>query len=186
MFMNINAVIDFPSGSKMIVIENFFDQHMLSTINQRFLLPREQWSAVGDFAHHNGRLVYQQSDSVNQDIANHSRAVCGEIQQVIGHTVQYQSHDLWLDLPGYEIKPHTDQPHYPDVALQIYMGEPHKVWEMLGFCIYDQNLKPLFEMHYRVNCGYILLHPDTVMHGLNHRIPDAFVRQSVYVRYQLC
>lgn len=183
--MNINATVDFPSGSRMVIVENFFDAGLAADINQLFDRDSTQWEAVEQFSHYPGRLVCALSDPVRDRIDAYAQSVTAEISAAVGQQVSFQNHSLWLDMPGYKILPHVDSAHNPDVAVQVYMGQTNQVWEMLGFCIYTHSQKALFEMHYRPNAGYIFSRPNQELHGLNHSIPEPYRRKSVYLRYQL-
>lgn len=183
--MFINASVDFPTGSKLKIVEQYFPDDLAKNINELFLLPRDCWSAQTEFAHVPGRLAFTDTHATRDRIDDFARSQQAEISVVLGADVTYENHSLWLDLPGYRIDPHCDAPGNPWVAVQIYMGDPALTWEMLGFCIYTESRQALFEMHYRHNAGYICLYPDKIQHGLNHTIAPQFVRNSVYMRYKL-
>ncbi len=183
--MNTNASIDFPSGAKLILVENFFPAGLANDINALFRLPRDQWDANTAFSHVSGRLTYNNPHPTRNAIDNFAVQMQDIVGSAINSNVKYVDHSLWLDIPGYTIAPHTDAPGYPEIAVQIYMGDPELVWEMLGFCVYTEQRRghALFEAHYRINAGYICLHPHKLIHGLNHHIGTQFVRNSVYMRY---
>lgn len=183
--MNINAITNFPSGCKFAIVDNFFEPQIADDVNALFALSRDQWSEDSRFSHNPGRLHYNQSHATCQAIDSYARQMQSVVGQAIDNQVEYVNHSLWLDLPGYQIPPHRDLDQFPEVAVQIYMGDPKLVWEMLGFCIYNEHNRPLFEMHYRINAGYICLHPSKINHGLNHHIPQQYVRNSVYMRFAL-
>lgn len=182
--MNINASTHFPSGCKFIIVEDFFAPELLNDINALFKLPREQWFDDPVFAHCPGRLSYIAEHPTRAAIDNYATQLQEIIGQAINTKVEYIDHSLWLDLPGYRIEPHKDSEGFPEIAVQIYLGDPELVWEMLGFCVYTENRQALFEMHYRLNAGYICLHPHKINHGLNHHIAPQFVRNSVYMRFR--
>lgn len=181
--MNINASISFPSEAKLIIIEDFFSIELVNDINAVFRLPRDKWIQDPVFAHVPGRLSYDSKHPVRDAIDSYAIQMQDAVSRAINTEVEYSSHSLWLDIPGYRIDPHKDTKGYPEIAVQIYMGNPGIVWEMLGFCVYTDNRQALFEAHYRINAGYICLHPHLINHGLNHSIAPQFVRNSVYIRY---
>lgn len=183
--MNINASINFPGGCKLILVENFFPVELASNVNNMFKLPRESWTADTVFAHQPGRLSYNDNHLTRALIDTHAIEMQDTISQAIEKEVSYNDHSLWLDLPGYRIEPHKDIESFPEIAVQVYMGDPALVWEMLGLCVYTDNRRALFEAHYRINAGYICLHPHKINHGLNHSIAPQFVRNSVYMRYRV-
>lgn len=182
--MNIDASINFPSGSKLILISDYFPTELAKDINALFRLPRDAWYEDPAFAHCPGRLSYNSKHPTRDAIDSHAIQMQHIIEQAIDTKAEYQDHSLWLDTPGYRIAPHKDTQGFPDISVQIYMGDYEVVWEMLGFCVYTENRQALFEAHYRVNAGYICLGPHMVNHGLNHNIAPQYVRNSVYMRYR--
>lgn len=184
MFMNINASINFPSECKLVLIENFFQPELAEQVNVLFGSPRDSWVENPEFAHCPGRLSYNNKHLTRDAIDAHAVNMQDAIGQAIGTEVEYINHSLWLDIPGYRIPTHKDAEGSPEIAVQVYMGDPELVWEMLGFCVYTEDSRALFEAHYRINSGYICLHPHKINHGLNHHIAPQFVRNSVYMRYR--
>ena len=184
LIMIINASINFPSGAKLIIVENFFPQELAKEINTLFKLPMNQWTAHDNFAHCPGRLNYDNAHPIKDAIDLYATQLQDVVGQAIDVKVEYINHSLWLDVPGYKIAPHKDT-EGSGIAVQIYMGDPDVVWEMLGFCVYTEQQRALFETHYRINAGYICLHPHLINHGLNHTITPQFVRNSVYMRYSI-
>jgi hypothetical protein len=184
MSIKINATVQFDSA-KLFLVDNCFDSTTLRDINGLFSDRDTGWAADPIFAHKPGRLMYQNSNTVTQSIDASARVLSDQIGALLGRKIQYQSSSLWLDLPGYAIDPHYDTPGNPEISMQIFVGDPAKVWEMLGTAIYlpEQRRNPLFEMHYRINSGYIMEYPDRILHGLNHHIPAQYVRNSVYLRF---
>lgn len=183
--MKINATVQFDSA-KLFLVDNCFDSTTLDAVNVLFSDQNNGWAADPIFAHKPGRLMYQDSNVVTQLIDTSAQVLSGQIGALLGRKIQYQSSSLWLDLPGYVIDPHYDTPGNPEISMQIFVGDPAKVWEMLGTAIYlpeSGGRNPLFEMHYRINSGYIMEYPDRVRHGLNHNIPAQYVRNSVYLRF---
>ncbi len=181
--MNINASIDFSSGAKLIIVEDFFPAELANDINALFRSTGNHWQQNPAFAHNPGRLDYNNEHPTRTAVDSYAVQMQAILAQAINTDVEYCDHSLWLDTPGYTIAPHTDIQGYPDIAVQIYMGDPERVWEMLGFCIYTEDRRALFEAHYRINAGYICLHPHKISHGLNHAIGPQFVRNSVYMRF---
>ena len=183
--MKINATIQIDSA-RLFLVDNCFNSTTLAAVNVVFSDLNNGWAADPIFAHRPGRLVYQNSNTVTQSIDASAQVLSDQIGALLGRKIQYKSSSLWIDLPGYVIAPHYDIPGNPEIAMQIFVGNRAKVWEMLGTAIYlpeQHGRNPLFEMHYRINSGYIMEYPDRVRHGLNHNIPAQYERNSVYLRF---
>jgi hypothetical protein len=181
--MIVNATVSFPDNSRVILVDDFFDQADIASINQLFYSSVD-WEKGAEFSHYAGREVYRGSSPVLEQIKEHAHRV--DIGSVLGVDVEFSGIDLWKDSTGYKILPHYDVPG-PDYAVQIYMGEGQNTFQMLGTAIHvkrKQHTAPLFEISYRPNSGYIIDAPHTVLHGLNHGIPPAYQRYSVYLRYR--
>jgi len=177
-----NATVSFPNGSRFILVDDFFEQSVITDINQLFYSD-DGWESGYEFAHYPGRQIYCGTSLVLEQIKKHAIAV--DIGAVLGVDVEFVGIDLWKDSSGYQITPHCDIPG-PDYAVQIYMGEGHNTFQMLGTALYikkHHHLTPLFEISYRPNSGYIIDAPHTILHGLNHKIPSNYNRYSIYLRY---
>lgn len=181
--MIVNATVLFPDSSRFILVDNFFEQSTISSINQLFYSDAD-WETGQEFAHYQGREIYRGTSPVLEQIKIHATQI--DIGGILGTEVEFSGVDLWKDSPGYRITPHRDVPG-PDYAVQIYMGEGHNTFQMLGTAIYTEkhgHTTPLFEISYRPNSGYIVDAPHTVLHGLNHEIPPGYQRYSIYLRYR--
>jgi hypothetical protein len=179
--MKIHATVQFEQA-RLYLVDQCFDAELLASINQLFADSVTGWIDNTQFAHMPGRLTYQLDNATTQAIDRYARQVATQISELLERQVEYVHSSLWLDLPGYRIPPHYDQAGYPDIALQIYAGLSSTSWEMLGTCVYRDST-PLFEMHYRPNSGYLMEYPHLIKHGLNHTIPEQYVRNSVYLRF---
>lgn len=181
--MKINATVQFEEA-RAFLIDDCFDQTLLEKVNQLFADRSQGWVKEDTFAHCPGRLVYHGTNDTTQAIDQYANELAVNISDLLGRPVEFQNFTLWADFPGYRITPHYDLPNNPEIAVQIYVGTPENSWEMLGTAIYLKNNRPLFEMHYRPNSGYLMEYPDLINHGLNHHIPEQYVRNSVYLRYR--
>jgi hypothetical protein len=190
--MKLNT-INLSNGSRFFIVEDFFGEEQYNSIVglfDQYTADNADWWEDPVYAHtYHGRCVYRGSsevvDQINQ-LAT-SAATLEWISGLIGKELEFAGSDLWLDLPGYRVTPHYDGTHF-EYAVQIYVPDPGpgRSWEMLGTCVYtDANMyRPLFEIHYIANRGYIIDRADTVRHGVNHAIPQQYRRQSVYIRYR--
>lgn len=181
--MIVNAKVSFPDNSRFILVDDFFNEADVASINQLFYSDTD-WETGTEFSHYTGREIYRGASLVLEQIKEHARSV--DIGSVLGIEVELSGIDLWKDSSGYRIMPHYDVPG-PDYAVQIYMGEGRNTFQMLGTAVYverKQHTAPLFEISYRPNSGYIIDAPHTVLHGLNHDVPPAYQRYSVYLRYR--
>jgi|688.fasta_scaffold49262_2 hypothetical protein len=181
--MIVTATVLFPDSSRFILVDDFFEQSTISSINQLFYSDAD-WEAGHEFTHYPGRQIYRGTSPVLEQIKTHATQI--DIGSQLGVEVEFLGVDLWKDSTGYRIIPHRDIPG-PDYAVQIYMGEGHNTFQMLGTAIYTEkqsHTTPLFEISYRPNSGYIVDAPHTVLHGLNHAIPPDYQRYSIYLRYR--
>ncbi len=90
--------------------------------------------------------------------------------------LKFEYVDVWQDLPGYYLPPHTDNERIK-LALQIYMGE-HDV----GTSLFDTNDKLLKTFKFVHNSGYALYNNSVSRHGTSGTATQN-KRTSVYVRY---
>ena len=189
--MNLSAKIEFPDGSRLFLIEQVFRDPLKTDIIKLFqnhINELEDWPEDKRYNHtFPGRLAYCGQSPVVHQLASfaESESFTRQIAQVLGKNVRFCGLDLWLDKPGYAIKPHCDGTEF-DHAIQVYMPYKFEYWQMLGTCVYTSRSPQdaLFEMHYRPNSGYLIDKTHTIIHGLNHSIPPQYDRRSVYLRYK--
>jgi len=181
--MLVNATINFPNQSRLFLVEDIFDKDLCQQILSIFKKDTG-WTAISEFDHYAGRLVYSDVNETTEKINSFagSKEFVELLETILGKELEYSGSSLWLDLPGYKIVPHYDLPGF-DYAVQVYMPDPDNTVEMLGTCFYKGN-NAIFEIHYRHNVGYFIDKTHTIYHGLNHDIPDNYKRQSVYLRYR--
>ena len=92
-----------------------------------------------------------------------------------GFNLKFDSVDVWQDLPGYYLSPHTDHESIK-VAVQIYLRDDNE-----GTCLYDQKGEIVHRFPFKNNVGYALLNNENSMHGVAEvRKPG---RISLYARY---
>ena len=88
---------------------------------------------------------------------------------------------LWYDREGYINTIHNgDVSPNHHVNVQIYLCDGNE--NMSTYCYdkisEDSNTKAWHTVPYRFNCGYMLLHPTKIPHGMKHRVVDK--RMSIY------
>lgn len=187
--MNIAATVKLQNGSNIFIITDFFETALdaqLFALFRQFSTSNADWQQFTEFAHQRGRYTYAGHDPVNVALAQFagSPVMTDCIQSLVGHPVKFLNHDFWCDQAGYEITPHYDLAPF-EYAIQIYMTDPLKNFEMMGTAFYEDNTdKLLLEIPYKRNSGYLLDSCHTVWHGLHHAIPAGFDRYSVYLRYK--
>ena len=90
--------------------------------------------------------------------------------------LQFYSVDVWQDLSGYHLPPHTDNKRIK-LALQIYIGAND-----VGTSLFDSNDNLLKTFKFDHNSGYALYNNSVSRHGTSG-ITKQNKRTSVYVRY---
>ena len=90
--------------------------------------------------------------------------------------LQFYSVDVWQDLSGYHLPPHTDNKRIK-LALQIYIGAND-----VGTSLFDSNDNLLKTFKFDHNSGYALYNNSVSRHGTSG-IAKQNKRTSVYVRY---
>ena len=186
------STVTLTTGSRFFIIQDFFEPEQYTSIValfDQYCTDHPDWFEDPRYSHaYRGRMVYRGNSAVVTQLQQLAAdpATVKWVSETVGQTLEYQSLDLWLDLPGYRITAHYDIPNF-EYAVQIYVPNPNHFFEMLGTCVYTDSAvrEPLFEIHYRPNRGYLIDRTHTVRHGINHAIPAEFRRQSVYLRYRI-
>jgi hypothetical protein len=182
--MNVNATVHFANHARLFLIDNFFSQQLdaqLFDLFRRYSDTSPDWSSIPNFEHNPGRMVYTGS---TDDIDNHVRTtVLNQLNAVLDKPVSYVGSSMWIDLPGYVIPPHYDLDAF-EHAVQIYMTDPTRNFEMMGTAFYLDPKQLMFEIPYRRNSGYLIDTAQNILHGLHHAIPPGFLRYSVYMRFR--
>jgi hypothetical protein len=180
--MNVDATVNFPNGSKLFLISDFFEPDLAKDIVQYFQTVDDLWQVTSEFEHYPGRLVYKGYDSTIDRIARYCTDAARWVGRQLGHQVRFKEFSLWLDQPGYYLPPHVDIGGV-DHAVQIYFGNEITIDKKLGFGVYNDTKSPLFQLAYKPNSGYLLDNPTAVVHGMEEPIQAPHQRWSVYVRY---
>jgi len=183
--MNVNATVQFANNARLFLIDNFFSEELNNQVFGTFMSYNDtntNWGNTTNFEHKPGRKVYTGSVG-NIDAYVQTPAVLDQIRTLLGKPVKYLSSSMWVDLPGYTISPHYDIDAF-EHAVQIYMTDPSKNFEMMGTAFYLNNKQLMFEIPYRRNSGYLIDTAQSILHGLHHSIPPGFLRYSVYMRFR--
>jgi hypothetical protein len=183
--MNIDATVTFENNSRLFLINNFFtddlDTQIFNLYKNVELNP--SWANLDTFEHKSGRLVYTGNDLVAEDAHKFGQKHEEELSSLLNKKIALVNVTFWADKPGYTIAPHYDLPYF-DHAVQIYMTDPTRNFEMMGTAFYAEDQRYLFEIPYRRNSGYFIDATHNIMHGLHHHIPPDYYRYSVYLKYK--
>jgi hypothetical protein len=187
--MKVTAEIKIANGSRIILFNDFFNtelDHQLFALFTQFAVDNTEWQQQAEYAHQAGRYVYHGNNVALDQLIGFAAqsSTIDSITDQLGTPVQFLSCSLWADVAGYSITPHYDLAPF-EHAVQIYMTDPVRNFEMMGTAFYeDQTDRLLLEIPYKRNSGYLLDSCHTVWHGLHHAIPPGFDRYSVYLRYK--
>ena len=183
--MNIDATVNFNGGPRLFLINDFFSSDLDADLFNLFVnfKTNPDWQDMDDFSHNKGRLVYKGTNPIVDKVRVVGEEYLTELSSLLGKTITFNGISLWVDSPGYKIPPHCDAPHF-DHAVQIYMTDPLRQFEMMGTAFYTPAKKYIFEIPYRRNSGYFIDSTHNIMHGLHHHIPPEYYRYSVYLRYR--
>lgn len=183
--MNIDATVNFENGSRLFMLNDFFNKELDSELFKLFVnfQTNPDWQDLDSFSHNKGRLVYCGTDPVLDKVNAVGQQHETELSSLLDKTIKFEGVNLWVDSPGYKISPHYDTPHF-DHAVQIYMTDPTRQFEMMGTAFYANDKRYLFEIPYRRNSGYFIDATHNIMHGLHHHIPPEYYRYSAYLRYR--
>ena len=97
------------------------------------------------------------------------------LRKKFGLDLKFDSIDVWQDLSGYYLEPHTDHESIK-VAVQIYLCDHNQ-----GTSLYDSSGHEIHSFPFKFNFGYALLNNQASYHGVNKTVKDG--RISLYARY---
>ena len=185
--MNINSTVIFPDESRLFILGNILPESLYAealTLFNSYTDQLENWTSTQDFTHQKGRLVYAGSSDLLERVQAlvNSEEMQKQLTRLLGFLVECSGGSMWLDLPGYQIQPHYDLPGF-EYSLQIYVPDEKHYFRVMGTCCYTEPTKPMFELAYMPNTGYFMDRTQTILHGLNHRVPEGYTRHSIYLRF---
>ena len=142
------------------------------------------------------RKLEVESDSVFKQIEKEINSQAKLIGAVIGRTINNISVTFWLDLPGFTVTPHIDNPKV-DNALQLYLKDcnnagtsfynpkdseietkdDEQFWHYIGDKV-PSSLRHTFNCV--KNTGYIMLNNEKQLHGVPTTLDKDDLRLSAY------
>jgi len=142
------------------------------------------------------RKLEVESDSVFKQIEKEINSQAKLIGAVIGRTINNISVTFWLDLPGFTVTPHIDNPKV-DNALQLYLKDcnnagtsfynpkdseietkdDEQFWHYIGDKV-PSSLRHTFNCV--KNTGYIMLNNEKQLHGVPTTLGKDDLRLSIY------
>lgn len=169
--------------------DNVFSNELLSTLLKVFESDKTGWLEIPDGRSPLPRLQYRPEF----DIVDYNR-LCNDILQELEPARElaeglvgklYPNNlQLWYDPNGYINTIHKgDVSPNHGVNIQVYLTDGN---ENMGTYCYDQILgESVNKWHtvpYRRNCGYMMLYPTRVPHGMKHRVVNE--RISLYQSFR--
>lgn len=110
-------------------------------------------------------------EEVHTVIENYTKSV----NKIFDKTNIFDCIQIWKDLPGFKLIPHTDNPII-DVGLQIYLSENPGIQEATTFYYRDKVIK----FPHKQNSGYLMDNSKKILHDFNAAIPENDVRFSLH------
>ena len=127
------------------------------------------------------RVDYSEAISKKLNIIFKSSKIKNVLEHKYKLKLYPQTTDIWFDLGGYNLKPHTDDPRLA-LSLQIYLDTEK---DIPGTALYDAETDdtPFCIFKYVKNTGYSLLNNDRSWHGTEFIMNSDKIRKSIYIRY---
>ena len=126
------------------------------------------------------RVDYSEKISKELNIFFKNKKITTCLEDIFSTKLKMDSSDIWIDYPGYCLKPHLDDTRIK-LAIQIYIGDQQHP----GTSLYSSSkiTSKVHEIVYKRNKGYALLNNDKSWHAVQPKIVDG-QRRSVYIRYK--
>ena len=163
------------------ITENFyqltdvFTDKLLAQLIATFDKVDDTWSRISDEGTDVLRLQYSLSinEQLGKDIYQELKDTIAPAESQTGKLYQ-NGPQLWYDAAGY-INTIHDGDVSPNhcVNVQVYLSDGD---ESMGTCCFDNNA--WHQVPYRKNCGYMLIGPTRIPHGMNSPVIDH--RMSLY------
>jgi len=98
-------------------------------------------------------------------------------ETIVSNTLYENETQMWEDFEGYVNAPHKDASKNLTANIQVYVlpGD-----ESMGTAIIENGIAT--SVPYKYNCGYMLIHPTEIEHGMTAPVKDR--RMSVYQSYR--
>lgn len=156
-------------------LTNVFSDELYTQLSKVFDQDRSRWQQISD---DNTDVKRQQlsltvNEYLGKQIHEELRKYVRVAEPRVGPLYQ-NGPQLWYDNAGY-INTIHDGDVSPNhcVNVQVYLSNGA---ENMGTCCYDQGL--WHRVPYRANCGYMLISPTRIPHGMQH--PVTGYRMSLY------
>lgn len=157
-------------------IVDVFDDSMLSEFDRLFA-DTSLWGLRPDSKKFVRReLSMYIADPVAVEIAKILEPFTLVAESIVG-TLYRNAPQLWQDPPGYVNEVHVDLSPNLNVNIQVYLSNDN---ENAGTHVFDGNW---YSVPYKRNCGYMLLNPTQISHGM--KFPVITERRSLYQSYRL-
>lgn len=164
-----------PVTKNFYQLTDVFTPALFGQLQNIFDQDKSIWEFVADDGTDILRLQYSLSinDSPGTDIYQQLIPIIGLAEPRVGKLYQ-NGPQLWYDNEGY-INTIHDGDVSPNhcVNVQVYLGSGA---ENMGTCCYDEGA--WHSVPYRANCGYMLIGPTLIPHGMQH--PVTGHRMSLY------
>lgn len=159
------------------IVENVLSDELLHKLLQLFAF-KEQWRALTD-ANFNIRNEYNISmrDPLVSIVNKELEPIRKIAEQRIGAQLYQNAPQVWFDHNGYLSSLHKDFSPNLTVNIQVYLTDGI---EEIGTHCYDNDT--WYSVPYRYNCGYMLLKPTEVTHGMKTPVTDQ--RLSLYQSFR--
>lgn len=178
-----------PITENFYQIENALSEQLLTTLLSIFNTDKTDWLPIPDGRSTTARMQYRpESNLVDYDqlcleVRNELTPVLDLAKTKMG-TLYPNNLQLWYDNDGYINTIHNgDVSPNHQVNVQIYLTDGNT---NMGTYCYDEFLdRPVNAWHtipYQRNCGYMMLHPTRIPHGMKHRVVDQ--RISLYQSFR--
>ena len=162
----------------LYVLENILDEKILAKLKKYLsTVPESSWQLVHNQEKKPRTRISWDSDNVVEELHEIFNSVTDTINDLLpGKNKNFWGVSIWRDLPGYQLKWHTDNPDI-DVSLQIYLYSKPGLGTVFGS---EESPLLISSDH---NSGYLASHTDDyrIPHRTENAVPDGVVRYSLYV-----
>ena len=180
--MRLVASTEFHCGSRLYSVDSVLPAELADQVLQVFETP-ELWHPAPEFAHTTGRLGLTESNSAVDQLREYlaQPEFAEQVSSILGQRVKYLDLSLWSDQPGFIVTEHRDLDLY-GYALQLYLAPAarERLNQPVGTVFFTEDHRPVFELAYRHNSGYLIDRTYTLNHGMTR--PAVESRYSVYIR----
>ena len=181
--MQVTARTEFANGSRLYLLDNILPLELAQNLLTVFQ-DSAAWQPLENFQHTPGRLGYTGSSPVIRTLHEYlaQPGFAQSVGQILGYPVRFLGYTMWQDQPGYYMSAHKDLDQYGH-AVHIYIVAPEteRSAPAMGTMFFTDTNRPVFEIAYNNNSGYLIDKTYTLTHGLS-RPTQGPSRHSIYVR----